>query len=52
MTATPSSVGNQDMTQTLPAGISVTVGVWLVLIAALVLSRHRRNIVAWVRRLR
>ena len=33
-------------------GITVTVGVWLVLIAALVLSRHRRNIVAWVRRLR
>ena len=28
-------------------GISVLVGVWLVLIAAIVLSRHRRNIIAW-----
>ncbi len=29
------------------SGISITVGAWLVLIAAVVLSRHRRNIVAW-----
>ncbi|WP_392542485.1 glycerol-3-phosphate acyltransferase [Oryzobacter telluris] len=28
-------------------GISVTVGIWLVLISAVVLSRHRRNILAW-----
>lgn len=33
-------------------GISVLVGCWLVLLAAVVLSRHRRNILAWVRRLR
>jgi glycerol-3-phosphate acyltransferase PlsY len=28
-------------------GITLLVGAWLVLIAAVVLSRHRRNIVAW-----
>lgn len=33
-------------------GIGVLVGLWLVLLAAVVLSRHRRNILAWLGRLR
>ena len=33
-------------------GIGLVVGVWLVLLSAIVLRRHRRNILAWWRRLR
>lgn len=33
-------------------GVGVVVGVWLVLLSAIVLRRHRRNILAWWGRLR
>ena len=36
----------------LAPGIGLVVGVWLVLLSAIVLRRHRRNILAWWRRLR